>query len=73
MPLHMTSLVSRRNLDHPDEKPPVKAVPLNYERVLKYDKGLALSEEGKKKNKKKFGKHPGSMTNGKPTERSTFS
>ena len=35
MPLHMTSLVSRHSLTHPDEKPPAPAAPLDYERVLK--------------------------------------
>lgn len=37
MPLHFTGLISRYQLDHPDEHPPEQAVPLNYERVLKFN------------------------------------
>lgn len=37
MPLHAIGLVSRYNLDHPDEKPPEPVAPLEYERVLKYN------------------------------------
>jgi len=37
MPLHTTGLTSRHDLDHPDEKPPAKADPLPYERVLKFN------------------------------------
>jgi len=37
MPLHMTSLVSRHKLLHPDEQSPAPATPLDYERVLKYN------------------------------------
>jgi hypothetical protein len=35
MPLHHTGLVSRRELDHPDEKPRVE--PTSFERVLKFN------------------------------------
>jgi hypothetical protein len=37
MPLHMTALVSRHQLDNPNEPSPVKDVPPAYERVLKYN------------------------------------
>ena len=37
MPLHMSSLVSRHTLLHPDEKPPAPTAPLDYERVLKFN------------------------------------
>jgi hypothetical protein len=38
MPLHMTGLISRHELDHPNEKPLKKPEPpLNYERVLKFN------------------------------------
>lgn len=56
MPLHHTALVSRRELDHPDEKPPVKVSPLAYERVLKFNPyhgpdGRFASGSGKGKSK----------------------